>query len=471
MGTESKVALKAGVWYVFSTVMVKAVSTITTPIFTRLMTTGEYGVVSTFTSWYNLLLTFCTMNLTYSIGRAKIDFPEKLDNYIGSMQLLSSVVTTIFVMVCLFFIDPLSTLMSLDKTKLLLLLIYLFFTPAINFVQTGYRFRYKYKENIGIAAFISLGSVFVSLILMLFFEGDMDTLRITGMVLPTVVLSIFFWIISIKGGNVVYNGVFWKYGLRLSTPLILHTVSITALSQTDRIFIANICGSSKAGLYSLASNYTVLLSIVTNAVAEGWLPWFHDTYHLGKYDEIRKNVKYIVILGCFVGLGCVSIGPEAVMLLGGESYREAIQCIPPLVMAVVCRFIYTHYVNIEMHLKRTVFVSVGTVFAAILNILLNVVFIPVYGYTAACYTTLASYITLMIIHFCITRIVLKIKLYNEKFMFGSFLITCVVAALIAITYDYLYIRICLVLCGLAAFIYVFRQYGIEAIRTIKERKK
>lgn len=471
METESKIALKAGVWYVFSIVMVKAVSIITTPIFTRLMTTGEYGVISTFTSWYNLLLTFCTMNLTYSIGRAKIDYPEKLDKYIGSMQLLSSAVTTIFVVGCLLFIDPLSTLMGLDKTKLFLLLTYLFFTPVINFVQTGYRFRYKYKENIGIAAFISLGSVIVSLILMLSFEGDMDTLRIIGMVLPTVVLSVLFWIISIKGGNVIYDKKFWKYGLRLSTPLILHTISITALSQTDRILIANICGSSEAGLYSLASNYTVLLSIVTNAFAEGWLPWFHDTYHLGKYEEIRKNVKDIVILCCFVGLGCVSIGPEAVMLLGGENYRDAIQCIPPLVLAVVCRFIYTQYVNIEMHMKKTVFVSVGTIFAAVLNILLNVAFIPIYGYKAACYTTLASYIALMMIHYFITRIVLKIKLYNEKFMFGSFLITCAVTILVALTYDYLLIRICLILCGLAVFIYIFRQYGIETIRMIKGNKK
>ena len=88
-------ALKAGVWYVISSIMVKAISIITTPIFTRMLSTSEYGTVSTFTSWSGLLLTFFTLNLTYSIGRAKLDYPDKLDDYVGSMQLLSLLVSSV----------------------------------------------------------------------------------------------------------------------------------------------------------------------------------------------------------------------------------------------------------------------------------------------------------------------------------------------------------------------------------------
>lgn len=471
MGTDKGIALKAGVWYVISTVMVKAVSTITTPIFTRIMSTGEYGVVSTFTSWYNLLLTFCTLNLTYSIGRAKIDFPEELDKYIGSMQLLSSIVTTVFVVVCLVFIEPLTALMDLDRTQLLLLLAYLFFSPAINFVQTGYRFRYKYKQNIAIAAFVSLGSVALSLILMLSLEGNKATYRIIGMVVPTICISFFFWTLAIKSGNISINREFWRYGVSLSAPLILHTISINALSQMDRIFITKFCGSSMTGLYSLASNYTVLLSIVTNAVAEGWLPWFHDTYHAGKYDAIRSNVKDIVVLGCFAGLGCISIGPEAVLILGGSNYSDAVYCVPPLVLAVVCRFIYTHYVHIEMHLKKTTYVSGGTVFAAVVNITLNALFIPAFGYVAACYTTLASYVVLMIVHFLITRFVLEVKLYNDRFMFGSLVVTGAMAILIAFSYKHVYIRFALIICGFMIFVFVFRKYIAAWIRRFKERER
>ena len=81
-------ALKAGIWYTISSVTVKAITILTTPIFTRMMTTSDYGLATTFTSWYSLLMIFCSLNLTYSIGRAKLDFPGKLDEYVGSMPVL-----------------------------------------------------------------------------------------------------------------------------------------------------------------------------------------------------------------------------------------------------------------------------------------------------------------------------------------------------------------------------------------------
>lgn len=92
---SSSIAVKAGSWYVISSIIVKAISVISTPIFSRLLTTSEYGEVATFTSWSALLLPLCTLNLTYSIGRAKLDYPDDLDKYIGSMQLFSLVYTGI----------------------------------------------------------------------------------------------------------------------------------------------------------------------------------------------------------------------------------------------------------------------------------------------------------------------------------------------------------------------------------------
>ena len=70
-------AFKAGVWYTVSNVATKAILVLTTPIFTRMMSVNDYGITATFTSWYTLLSTFCTLNLTYSIGRAKIDFSKR----------------------------------------------------------------------------------------------------------------------------------------------------------------------------------------------------------------------------------------------------------------------------------------------------------------------------------------------------------------------------------------------------------
>ena len=75
---RGKQALKSGVWYTISSISVKAILIITTPLFTRLMTTAEYGASSTFTTWFTVLNVICSLNLWYSVGRAKLDFTGKL---------------------------------------------------------------------------------------------------------------------------------------------------------------------------------------------------------------------------------------------------------------------------------------------------------------------------------------------------------------------------------------------------------
>lgn len=130
----------------------------------------------------------------------------------------------------------------------------------------------------------------------------------------------------------------------------------------------------------------------------------------------------------------------------------------PVVLGVVCQYIYTHYVNIELHLKKTGYVSGGTIAAAVLNIVLNAIFIPKFGFVAAAYTTLASYFALMIIHFVITRKVLHIKLYNDLFLFGALAVTAVISGVLMMTYTHSPVRYGLIAVGFASFLWYFRSY-------------
>ena len=166
--TNTGKALKAGIWYTISSVTVKTITIIMTPIFTRMMTTGEYGIASNFISWYTLLMVFSTLNLTYSIGRAKLDFPGKLEEYVGSMQLLSLLWSVCVSLICLIFINPISKFLELNVTLTILLLVYLIFAPSITFTQSRYRYSYKYKGNIAITGYTTVVSVVLTLILLLF---------------------------------------------------------------------------------------------------------------------------------------------------------------------------------------------------------------------------------------------------------------------------------------------------------------
>lgn len=461
---EKQGALKAGLWYTVSSITVKAITVLTTPIFTRMMTTSDYGIATTFISWYTLLLVFSSLNLTYSIGRAKLDFPGKLDEYVGSMQLLSFLTTIAVSGLSLFLLKPIAKFMELNEMLVLMLMLYLLFAPTISFTQSKYRYQYQYKANIGIALYTTVSSVLITLPFMLFFREDRYYARVLGTVLPAVVLSCVFWLKSFRGKTIKPNKEYWKYGLAISLPLILHSVSLNILSQSDRIMITKFSGTEYTGIYSLAYSYAILINIVMHAVNEAWLPWFHDTYFANNLASIKKNVKPLVALGCMLGIGCIAIAPEAMKILGPIEYQAGQWVVGPVTIGVVCQFIYQQYVHIELHLKKTKYISFGTMLAAGLNIILNLYFIPRYGFVAAAYTTLFCYLVLMGVHFAITRKLLKVHLYDDKYMFGAIFVIAGIAVVFMSLYSTIVVRYALLIVFCVVYLFANRKYIVHILK-------
>ena len=74
-------------------------------------------------------------------GRAKLDYPNHLDEFIGSVQIPSAIISGIIAAIALLFIQPVSHILDLSPFLVCLLVIYLFFTPTITFYHDAYRYR------------------------------------------------------------------------------------------------------------------------------------------------------------------------------------------------------------------------------------------------------------------------------------------------------------------------------------------
>ena len=81
--------IQSGVWFTFSSFLINAVSFFITPLFARLLTKGEYGDFSNFTSWLSIIFVVTSLNLEASLIRARFDFEQDLDRYVLSMASLS----------------------------------------------------------------------------------------------------------------------------------------------------------------------------------------------------------------------------------------------------------------------------------------------------------------------------------------------------------------------------------------------
>ena len=93
---KMSVVAKAAIWFVFCTVLQKGIAFITVPIFTRIMPADEYGMYSTYLSWYSIIAIICTLNMhscVYLNTIAKRKSEEENDKDAISMLSLSGCLT------------------------------------------------------------------------------------------------------------------------------------------------------------------------------------------------------------------------------------------------------------------------------------------------------------------------------------------------------------------------------------------
>ena len=92
------------------------------------------------------------------------------------------------------------------------------------------------------------------------------------------------------------------------------------------------------------------------------------------------------------GLLCMAeslIAPEIMMVMGPEAYSSGVYAIPPVVGAIFVSCLYNIFASIEFYNKKTSFITLASITAALLNLILNLILIPIFGFVAAGYTTLA----------------------------------------------------------------------------------
>lgn len=472
IGGGKENAFKAGVWYTISSLLVKSISIISTPIFTRVLSKGDYGIAATFNTWYALLFIVCSLNVGYSIGRAKIDFGERFDQYIATLRILCIIVTGVIGAVIFAFWGFFGRIIGLNQQAVVLLLVYLVAGTAISLEQGRYRFRYQYKQNIAISLYTAISTLAVSVALILTMTENLYMGKILGTVIPAVALSVFIWVRSFARDEVKPQREYFKYALSLSLPLIVHSMSVYILGQSDRLMIKHFCGDETVGLYSLVYQYAVLIHLFTTAVNQAWNPWFHDTYYAQDYSSIRKNVKRLMLFGCYIGIGCIAIAPEAIAILGGEAYAEGVVAVAPIALGIIIEFIYTQYVIIEMHLKKMKYISIATSVAAVTNLITNAIFIPMFGYVAAAYTTLFCYGLLLLSHYVVTRFVLKIHLYDDWFTLVLLIGTIVVGYAFTFIYGFVVLRFALIIGISLIMLYINRDIVMTQLKKrMKKREK
>ena len=460
--------LKATIVFAVASFATTGINYLTTPIFVRLLSQSEYGVVSIYNSVYAIISVIATLTLSRP-GVLTVGLYEHADNRWGYLSSMLGAVacSTVTVSVLMAIAWPLiGQYINLPLSLVVLLLLTCLLQPSMTFWTNKNRYEQSYKVTFLVTVSSAVLAQVVSILVVYLCKertnADLAGVRLWSAAAVNLAVAMVLYLYICFKGKKFINVPLWKKTLSFALPLIPHYLGFAFLNGTDKIMIGAMVGEDKAGIYSLASVVSMVSSLVWQALCVSITPFMYNRLGNRRFDDIQKNIKPLLV---FVAICCVLISlaaPEIIWIFSTSEYAEAMYIIPTIAAGVFMHIMYDVFSNVSFFHKKSVLIMLATVIAAVFNVVLNYVCIRNFGYMAASYTTLASYSLLALLHYGISRKVEREKIFEPK--------TCVILAIMVIVACMLCLPLYkvnvaryILIAAIAVAVVVKRRYFIDAI--------
>ncbi len=461
---------KASIWFLICSVIQKGVSLITTPIFTRLMPTSDYGTYGVFVSWLGIATVFITFNLHSGVfAQGLVKFEDDKNRFIASLQGLSFFLFVIWLIILMSKPDFWRKTLSLNVVQLYAMLILAFTSSIYGFWALTKRVNLEYRTLVVMTAVVTVLKPLLGVFAVLHFD-DKATARIVSMAIVESVAFFFIFTRQISKGKNIIDIKYWKYALFFNIPLIPHYLSMTLLNSADRIMIKSICDSSKAGIYNLAYSVGQIMIIINSALLQTIEPWLYKKIKHGQISDLHKIAYSTFTLVAVSNFTIIIFAPEIIKIFAPMEYYDAIWIIPPIAISVFFMYTYSFFAVFEFYFEKTKLIATATTIGALANLIMNYYFINKYGYYAAGYTTLVCYVFFAIFHYYFMK-----KICNEKYkgfkVYNSWIIALIsivfssVSLLVMLLYNYTLLRY-IIIVAFFALTFVFKSTIITAVKDI-----
>jgi O-antigen/teichoic acid export membrane protein len=439
------------IFYIVGSFFVQGLNFLTIPVFSRILTPSDFGLYGSYTFWISLTYIFVGVQIFSTINNAIIDFEEKnIYNYVSSICFVGMISFVIFLFLTILFQKYLCNFFEINNKLLIVGVIQAFFMFFLFTITSLYRIQSKPIKYFIYSISNALLNVCLSVIIVLSLNHEKYLGRVYSSLISSVCVGSIAIFVIFKKGKMIYNIKYIKYGLVISVPLIFHSLAGVIFGRLDQWMLLKLIGANASGIYDVASQFGLIVYAFYTACNQAFVPWYFKQYSLGNINIIQKTSKqYIYILTLFFSI-IILVFPEILKIMSTYKYRDAIYLSPLMLFGYFVNFLYTFPSNYEFYNKKTAFISLGTLLATILNVILNFILIPLYNSIGAAISTVISYLGILFLHYFIAnRIIGNYEIKKSIFIVPIIFMICVLC-FYYLMIDYLIFR-----CVFIFVIFVF----------------
>jgi O-antigen/teichoic acid export membrane protein len=230
----------------------------------------------------------------------------------------------------------------------------------------------------------------------------------------------------------VFDKIIWAKMMNYSFPLLITGLSGSINDTLDKVILRRMTGEESGlatvGEYGAGYKIAVLMALFIQMFRFAAEPFFFERAKYGNAKETYAFVmKYFIIIMLLVYLG-INLYISGFQLIIDKDMRGAITVVPIVAMGYL---FYGIYINHSIWYKINDLTRFGiyiTLIGAVITVLINVLFIPVYGYMASAWAHVASYGSMIIMSFVFAEKRYKVnydmKQYVPYFLLAITMVTC-----------------------------------------------
>lgn len=404
------------------------ISAVSTPIVTRIVSPGEYGFYNIFLSISSICMSFLTLGLDQSLLRFYYVCDEKKYKTLLFKKCIK--IPIFFSFVFLFFIvflyKKIPWLIEFDLLDILILSTYIILLVLTRFFQLVMRLEFDSK-NYSISVIIQKISYVVILLILIYLTKNSKSIVLCISITISYAITTAFLFISNKNlieyskNKLSYN-ITYKELLEYALPFMLSMFIFSIFQSIDKLIIKEKLGLYEVGIYSSAVNLMNLIAIIQTTFSTVWSP-----ISMKKIEEDPEDIEFhkiankaVTVIMFFISFSIILVKDIFVLFLG-EEYRAASMILPLLLFYPIMYTISETTIAPLLYYKKVKIQIVISVLVCLISILLNIVFIPIFGLKGSALSMGLSYIFFYFIRVYFSNKVYYVDYDNKKMLLILFI--------------------------------------------------
>lgn len=430
MFAEIKKLIKHSGIYSFGNLSGHILSFLLLPVYTRLLTTRQYGILALITVFRTIFQRVVNLGIESSIVKVYFEIDNKRDKkvVISTAFAFVLIVASIFTGCFWFFREKLSIVL-LNSPEFAYLFSFALLASFFFIIKTVPLSVFRAQEKAliySIFAFLTLilGLSFNILFVIVFREnvrGILKSAFLSQCIIFLFILPLFFKNLFFK-----FKKEYLTRMLTFGLPIVPSGLAIWILTLLDRYFLKVFTTMDIVGIYSLGYKIATIMSmLVIVPFSMAWSPLVLKWYNEGTAKELNAKVyRYYSIAGFFIALIISLYSKEIIHIMTTPPFFDAYKIVYFIVLAYLFHGFYMIFTAGCTFFRKTFYFPIATGTAAIMNTILNILLIPHYKMMGAAIATVLSYFVMTALMYIFSD-----KYYHIPFDF----ITTIKVGLIATT--------------------------------------